>query len=109
MAPGGPHWYSARPAMKRFFDGLSLAQRFLLVSFPILLAGTLVLGSWIGRQVEDSVAHKIGSVTGLYVDSFIAPHAQTLAHADDLTDADRAELAALVERTALGSKIISLK
>jgi signal transduction histidine kinase len=95
--------------MKRFFDRLSLAQRFLLVSFPILLAGTLVLGSWIGAQVEDAVAHKIGSVTGLYVDSFIAPHVQTLAHADDLTDADRAELASLLERTALGAKILSLK
>jgi signal transduction histidine kinase len=95
--------------MKRFFDRLSLAQRFLLVSFPILLAGTLVLGSWIGEQVEDSVAHKIGSVTGLYVDSFIAPHVQTLAHADDLTDADRAELASLLRGTALGSKIVSLK
>jgi signal transduction histidine kinase len=95
--------------MKHLFSRLSLARRFLLVSFPILLAGTLAIGWWVGEQVEDSVVRRMGGVTALYVDSFVSPHLQTLARANDLTDADRAELGALLANTALGKRIISLK
>jgi signal transduction histidine kinase len=95
--------------MKNILGRLSLAQQYLLVSFPILLAATLVIGWWIGLQVEDSVVRRIGGVTGLYVDSFVAPHVQRLLHSDDLSPTDRAELAALLANTALGKKIVSLK
>jgi len=95
--------------MKNLFSRLSLSERFLLVSFPIMLAGTLGIGWWVGEQVEDSVVHRMGGVTALYVDSFVAPHVQTLARATDLTDADREELGNLLANTALGKRIISLK
>jgi signal transduction histidine kinase len=81
----------------------------MLLSFPIVLAGTLVIGWWIGEQVEDSVVHRIGGVTALYVDSFVAPHVQTLTQANELTEADRAGLGELLSQTPLGKKIISLK
>jgi len=95
--------------MKNFLPRLSLAQQFMLLSSPILLAGTLVIGWWIGEQVEDSVVHRIGGVTALYVDSFVAPHVQGLASNDDLTEGNRKALALLLEKTPLGKKIISLK
>jgi signal transduction histidine kinase len=95
--------------MKNFLPRLSLAQQFMLLSSPILLAGTLVIGWWIGEQVEDSVVRRIGGVTALYVDSFVAPHVQSLADSPDLTDADRKGLAQLLDQTPLGKKIISLK
>jgi signal transduction histidine kinase len=92
----------------RFFS-LSLSHQFLLLSFPILLAGTLFIGWWIGLQVQDSVVRRVGGVTALYVDSFIAPHVQRLLRAQDLSDADRAELSALLSSTPLGQKIASLR
>lgn len=92
-----------------FFSRLSLSKQFLLASFPILLAGTLVIGWWIGQQVEESVVHRIGGVTALYVDSFVAPHVQTLVHSDDLSAGDRAALAAVLANTPLQQKIVSLK
>jgi signal transduction histidine kinase len=95
--------------MKTFFFRLSLSQQFMLLSFPILLAGTLFIGRWIGQQVEDSVVHRVGSVTALYVDSFIAPHAQALLHGEDLTEADRAAIDRLLASTPLGKKIAGLK
>ncbi|HWI78822.1 MAG TPA: hypothetical protein VNS31_06465, partial [Ramlibacter sp.] len=95
--------------MKNFLPRLSLAQQFMLLSSPILLAGTLVIGWWIGEQVEDSVVHRIGGVTALYVDSFVAPHVQHLTTSNDLAEADRDDLALLLDRTPLGKKIISLK
>ena len=95
--------------MKVVFSRLSLAKQFLMVSFPILLAGTLVIGWWIGQQVEDSVVHRIGGVTALYVDSFVAPHVQTLVHAADLSALDREALGADLANTPLGKRIVSLK
>lgn len=95
--------------MKNFFFRLSLSQQFLFLSFPILLAGTLLIGRWIGQQVEDSVVHRIGGVTALYVDSFVSPHAQSLLTANDLRPEDKAALKQLLETTPLGKKIAGLK
>lgn len=100
---------TAPVARKSLFGRLSLSDQFLAVSFPILLAATLIVGWWVGQQVEDSVVRRIGGVTALYVDSFVSPHVQTLVRADDLTATDRAELSALLANTALGKKIVSLR
>jgi signal transduction histidine kinase len=94
---------------KNIFSRLSLSRQFLMVSFPILLAGTLAIGWWIGRQVEDSVVHRIGSVTALYVDSFVAPHVQTLMTLSELSPNDRDMLRADLDGTPLGKKIVALK
>jgi signal transduction histidine kinase len=95
--------------MRTAFSRLSLSAQFLLLSSPILLVASLVIGWWIGRQVEDSVVHRIGGVTALYVDSFVAPHVQTLLTAHTLSTSDRAALDADLANTPLGRKIISLK
>jgi signal transduction histidine kinase len=87
----------------------SLSRQFLLISFPVLLAGMIVIGSLIGNQVEESVVHRMGGVTGLYVDSFVAPHVQSLVEAHDLRDADRAALKALLTKTPLGKRIVAFK
>lgn len=80
------------------------------MSFPILLAGTLLIGWWIGRQVQDSVLRRLGGATALYVDAFVARHVQRLAGgAVDLADTDRAELAALLSDSPLGHRIVALK
>lgn len=95
--------------MKRAFHHLSLAKQFLMVSFPVLLAGSLLIGWWIGRQVEEGVAHRIGSVTALYVDAFVGPHVQSLAKNSALRPSDLAVLNSDLNETMLGQKIISLK
>ena len=87
----------------------SLSQQFLIASFPILLIGMLLIGSWMSRQIEDSVAYRIGGVTGMYVDSFIAPHVQSLVNNDELSTDDRAALDQMLTDTPLSDKIVSLK
>jgi signal transduction histidine kinase len=87
----------------------SLSRQFLLISFPVLLTGMLVIGSLVGSQVEESVVHRMGGVTGLYVDSFIAPHVQSLVGGDDLRETDRTALKALLTQTALGKRIVAFK
>jgi signal transduction histidine kinase len=95
--------------MKNFFLGLSLIRQFALVSFPILLTGTLAIGWWVSEQVQDSVLRRMGGVTALYVDSFVSPHVQRLMKEPDLTPADRELLDSVLTNTPLGKKIISLK
>lgn len=95
--------------MKSLFHRMSLSGQFLMVSFPILLAGMLATGWWVGRQVEDSVVHRIGAVTALYVDSFVAPHVQTMITKQDLAQEDRDMLSNDLIGTPLGKKIVSLK
>ncbi|WP_198674692.1 sensor histidine kinase [Rhodoferax ferrireducens] len=87
----------------------SLSRQFLLISFPVLLTGMMVIGSLIGKQVEESVVHRMGGVTGLYVDSFVAPHVQSLLSSDDLRAADRVALSALLTQTPLGKRIVAFK
>ena len=80
-----------------------------MLSFPILLAGTVVIGWWIGEQVKDSVVHRTGAVTALYVGSFIAPHVQSLVEAADLTQDDQDAWQPNLTSTPLGQKIVPLK
>jgi len=95
--------------MRGLFARLSLSKKFLLVSFPVLLAATLAIGWWVGEQVKHSVVARTGAVTALYVDTFVSPYAQTLTRQDHLTDQDRSELMRLFVTTALGERIVSLK
>lgn len=96
-------------SMKRAFLRQSLARQFLLVSFPVMLAGSLVIGWWIGKQVEESAVHRVGSVTALYVDVFVGPHVQVLANNGQLSAANIAALDTVLKDTMLGQKVISLK
>jgi signal transduction histidine kinase len=100
--------FKARSVMSTF-SRWSLSRQFLLASFPILFVGMLLIGSWVAKQIEDSVAYRIGGVMGMYVDSFIAPHVQSLTRSDDLSENDRAALNQLLSTTPLGEKIVALK
>jgi signal transduction histidine kinase len=95
--------------IREFVSRLSLSQQFLMLSFPVLLAGTLIIGRWIGSRVQDSVMHRIGAVTALYVDSLVAPHIQSLVRNKELNEADRDAIANDLISTPLGKKIVSLK
>ncbi|MGQ0600929.1 MAG: sensor histidine kinase [Anaerolineales bacterium] len=91
------------------FIRLNLARQFLLASFSILLMGMLVIGAWVGWQIEIGVANRTAAVTALYVDSFIAPHLQSLAHASQLDAEHLASLDTLITGTPLGQRIVAFK
>jgi signal transduction histidine kinase len=88
---------------------LSLATQFLLASLVVLLIGALVVGAWVGQQAEASVVNQTASLTGLYVDSVIAPYLQPLAQQSTLPPA---QIAALDQRLAsrpLGNQVVAIK
>lgn len=91
------------------FKQASLSQQFLLLCFPILLGGMVIIGSLIGQQVEESVVHRMGGVTGMYVDSMIAPHVQSLITSSTLPPTNRKALDELLNKTSLGQRIVAFK
>ena len=80
----------------KFLKRLSLAQRFMLASLVIFVAGMIGLGAWIGQQIANAIVHHTATTTALYVDSFIA-HVQELARSDTLTPEHVATLRGLLQ------------
>jgi signal transduction histidine kinase len=95
--------------MLRTFRRQTLSKQFLIVSFPVILLGSLAIGWWIGNQVKESVVQRMGSVAALFVESFIAPQLQTLAKQTELSAEQITVLNKEVKEKILDQKIVSLK
>src|SRR3954452_2252742 len=87
----------------------SLARRFLMASLLILVFGGLLVGWWVGNQLERGITDRTASVTGLYVESFIQPHLAGLDTGAWLSKADVASLDTLLNDTTFADKIVALK
>ncbi len=91
------------------FTRLSLVQRFLLTGGIVFAGGMAAVGAWVAWQIEAGVVNRTGAVTSTFVDSFVSPHLQSLAHADRLRDADGVALDQLLSGTPLGRQIVAFK
>lgn len=91
------------------FTRLSLTRQFMLASFIILFSEMLIIGTWIGRQIEIGVIHRTAAVTALYVDSLISHHLQYLISPDIPNDSHDTEVDALLTTTPLGQRIVAFK
>lgn len=91
------------------FHRASLSKQFLLASFPILLLGMIIIGAWVGKEVERGVTNRISGVAGLYVESFLSPYVQNLERGGILSSADHEGLRALLKETSLGKRVVSFK
>jgi signal transduction histidine kinase len=87
----------------------SLARRFLLASLLVLVVGGLVIGWWVGGQLERGIIDRTASITGLYVDSFIEPHLESLTGGEWLDSDDVNALDELVRDTSFGQRVVALK
>lgn len=91
------------------FTKFSLARQFMLVSFLILLTGMLIIGLWVGKQIEIGVTNRTAAVTSLYVDSFVSPYLQDLSRTGNLESRQLAALNRLLTETPLGKRIVAFK
>ncbi|MBI3165901.1 MAG: sensor histidine kinase [Chloroflexi bacterium] len=91
------------------FTRISFARQFLLASFVILFSGMLLIGTWLGRQIELGVIHRTAAVTALYVDSLISHHLQYLIEPDTSFDSHEAEVDTVLTTTPLGQRIVAYK
>ena len=92
-------------AARQGIERLSLAQRFMLGSLIILVAGMAAIGVWVTRQIEAGVVHRTAATTALYVDSLIAAPLQDLAEEEWLSAESVDRLDWLLEDTPLGQEV----
>jgi hypothetical protein len=87
----------------------TLAQRFMLASLLILIAGMAGIGVWIGNEIKNGVIHRAGATTALYVDSFVAPILQELGNTGTLSPEHHEKLETLLQDTPLGQQIVTFR
>lgn len=57
---------------KRPFERVSFTRQFLLISAAVLVLGMLVMGAWLGRQIESSAVNRTAAIAAVYVESILA-------------------------------------
>jgi signal transduction histidine kinase len=100
---------SLKHKIRRFFDRLSLSQRFMLAGSAILFLGMLGIGAWVERQIETGVIHRTGATTALYVDSFIAPQLQELGASEVLLPEHVDALSRFIQDTPIGQQFVAFR
>ena len=91
------------------WESLSLARQFALAGGTVMLVAILAVGLWVAGRIESIVVRNTANTTSLYMESFVAPLLQDLSQGGDLSSASRLEVAALLEQTALGQRVVSFK
>ncbi|MBI2846063.1 MAG: sensor histidine kinase [Chloroflexi bacterium] len=87
----------------------TLARQFLITHLVTVVVAMVVLGWWVGQQIESGVVHRTAAVTALYVDSFVAPHLVELAQGGEVSAVHFGHLDALLRATPLGRRIVAFK
>jgi signal transduction histidine kinase len=87
----------------------SLTAQFTFVAAMVMGIIMAVLGSWVAGRIETSVVHNTAASAALYMDRFIEPHVQDLAHSNDLSPTSRIALSQLIKARTLGQQIFAIK
>lgn len=95
--------------LRNFWSGLTLAGQFALAGGLVMLLASALVGSWVSGRIEATVVRNAANTTALYMESFIEPLAQDLARAERLSPASEAGIAALLQDTSLGKRVVSFK
>jgi signal transduction histidine kinase len=59
-------------ALKKPFSRLSFSRQFMLAIVTVLLIGMAVIGTWLGRQIENSEIHRAAAISAVYLESIFA-------------------------------------
>src|SRR5262245_41063873 len=107
VRPQRPSWLRRIGNALGISGEASLARRFLVASFVVLVVAGLVIGVWVGGQLQRGIIDRTASITALYVQSFIEPHLASMATGEWLNSDDKAALDSLVNNSQFGEKVVS--
>ncbi len=106
FADGARRWLEQRLAKWR---ELSLAHKFLLGATCVLLPAMLLAGTWLTRLIKDGVIRNSTPTVALYLENFVEPMLQSLAHGDTLAVLERAQLDRLLLDSSVAQRVASFK
>lgn len=93
----------------RRFQDVSLELRFLVFSLIVLLAGALVIGTWVSRAISDGVLSRSAATSALYAESFLGPAIHDVAFDEPLPSDLVGDLDDLFVETPFGEQVVSVK
>ncbi|RRJ83322.1 sensor histidine kinase [Aestuariirhabdus litorea] len=96
------------PLSRRWYR-LSLLSQFVMMGAVVLLVGMLLIGIWVGEQIEKGVVNNSAASTALFMRSFIEPVVQELGEQDSLNPASIEQLSELLNRAELSNRVVSFK
>ncbi len=88
---------------------LSLAGQFLLANLAVLVLAMLLLGAWVGNEIEEAVLKRSGAIAAMYVGTAVAPYVQRLARDPWLAEADLTTLDHVLTDTPLGERTVEFR
>ncbi len=91
------------------FTRYTLARQFMVISFLILLVSMVIIGTWVGNQIERGVLERTAVFTSLYINSYVSHYLQGLSENDSLEPEDIESLDHLMSQSALGQEVVSFK
>jgi hypothetical protein len=86
-----------------------LARQFVLVAAAALIVAMTVLGMWVSKKIETGVSQVAGASAALYINTFLTPHLQELAHGDTLSDASIHALNEALVQPAVRGHVLKIK
>ncbi|MBJ6124353.1 hypothetical protein [Microvirga splendida] len=86
-----------------------LARQFTLVAAAALIAAMIVLGTWVSKKIETGVSEIAGASAALYINTFLTPHLQDLAHGDTLSEASIHALNETMIQPAIRAHVLRIK
>lgn len=107
-APAGRR-FTRRPSALGPSGRASLARHYAAASLLVLTGSLLVLGWWVGTQIQQGVVHRTAATTALYVENFVVMQVQELRRAEQLTPEHIGAIERLLASTSQGREIVSIK
>jgi signal transduction histidine kinase len=95
--------------MIRRLRGISLEARFFVFSLVVLLAGALIIGTWVSRAISDGVLNRSAATSALYAESFLGQLVAGRSFDEPLPLALVEQMDALFVSTQFGDQVVSVK
>lgn len=78
--------HAMNPTVRRPFEPLSFSRQFLLISAALLIVAMLVIGAWLGRQIELNAVNRTAAMAAVYTESILATQLGPALQAGALAD-----------------------
>jgi signal transduction histidine kinase len=108
----GPVWPGWGGVSAWIFNRLrswSLARQFGTCASIVLVPAMVVIGVWVGSQIEEGATQRAGSSALLYMESFVEPLIQELGSGAELSPTSVERLGRLLQDTSLGQRVLTFK
>lgn len=95
--------------IKRPFEHISFTEQFLLVSAIVLAAGASAVGTWLGRQIEQTAVNRAALISSIYVESILAAQLHGWTTHGTMDDESHAMLDRIFVEGPLARKVVRFK